>query len=162
MAKQTVEVLVQGGKATPGPPLGPALGPLGLNLIQVVAEINKKTSDYSGMDVPVKVIADTETKQFEIEVGTPPVSALIKKSLSIEKGASNPGAETVGDLPLAEIVKIVRAKGESMLSYDLLGQIKEVLGTCVSMGVKVEGKNPRDIQKALDRGEYREILSQEQ
>ena len=157
-----MEVLVEGGKASPGPPLGPALGPLGLNLIQVVAEINNKTSDYSGMDVPVKVIADLGTKEFEIEVGTPPVSALIKKSLSIQKGAGNPGAQTVGNLPLSEVIKIVDMKGDSMLSYDLVGQVKEVLGTCVSMGVKVEGMDPRQVQKAVDQGKYKEILSREQ
>ena len=153
---------MEGGKASPGPPLGPALGPLGLNLIQVVAEINNKTSDYSGMDVPVKVIADPATKEFEIEVGTPPVSALIKKSLSIQKGAGNPGVETVGNLPLSEVVKIIDMKGDSMLSYDLVGQVKEVLGTCVSMGVKVEGLDPRQVQKAIDQGKYKEIFSREQ
>ena len=88
MPEQTVEVLVQGGKATPGPPLGPALGPLGLNLMQVVGEINKQTASFSGMDVPVKIIADMETKEFRIEVGTPPVTALVKKSLSISRSGS--------------------------------------------------------------------------
>lgn len=161
MAKQTVEVLVQGGKATPGPPLGPALGPLGLNLMEVVGEINRRTADYSGMDVPVKVIADSETKEFDIEVGSPPVSALIKKSVSIKKGAGNPGIDVVGDISLSEIVKIVDTKGEHMLSYDKANKVKEVIGTCVSMGVTVEGKHPTEIQRAIDEGEYSDIISQE-
>ena len=160
MPTKTVEVLVPGGKATPGPPLGPALGPLGLNLVQVVAEINKKTAEYSGMSVPVKLIADPETKEFEIQVGTPPVSALIKKSLSIEKGSGRAGAEGVGDLPLSEVVKIVRTKKDSMLAYDMVGRVKEVLGTCMSMGVTVEGKHPKDVQKAIEEGQYRDVLSQ--
>ncbi len=160
MAKKTVEILVVGAKATPGPPLGPALGPLGLNLIQVVAEINKKTADYAGMSVPVKIIADQETREFEIEVGTPPVSALIKKSLSIEKGSGRTGSGTVGNLPLSEIIKIARTKGSSMLSYGMSGQVKEVLGTCVSMGVQVEGMHPREVQRLIDEGKYREMLTE--
>ena len=76
MAKDTVEVLIEGGTATPGPPLGPALGPLGINMMQVVEEINKKSADFAGMKVPVKVIVDRDTKDFEIEIGTPPTTAL--------------------------------------------------------------------------------------
>ncbi len=160
MPEQTVEVLVPGGKATPGPPLGPALGPLGLNLMQVVAAINKETSSFSGMEVPVKVIANPETKEFRIEVGTPPVSALVKKSLSIQKGSGTPGRDSVGDLPLSEVLKIIETKGEAMLSYDRRGQVKEVLGTCVSMGVTVEGKHPREVQREIDEGRYDDLIMQ--
>lgn len=160
MPEQTVEVLVQGGSATPGPPLGPALGPLGLNLIQVVAEINKRTAEFSGMDVPVKVIADPATKEFRIEVGTPPVTALVKKSIGVRKGAGNPGTETVGEISLADAIKIVRTKGDVMLSYDLKGKVKEVLGTCVSMGVMVEGKHPRELQKEIDEGKHDDLISE--
>ena len=78
---ETIEVLVEGGKASAGPPLGPALGPLGVNVMQVVNAINEKTKHFDGMKVPVKVIVDPKTKGFEIEVGTPPVTALILKEL---------------------------------------------------------------------------------
>ncbi len=158
MPEQTVEVLVQGGKATPGPPLGPALGPLGLNLLQVVGEINKETASFSEMDVPVKVIADTETKEFRIEVGTPPVSALVKKSLSLKKGSGAAGSEVAGDVSLSDILKIMEVKGDSMLSYDLKGGVKEVIGTCLSMGVTVEGKDPREVQAQIDEGKYDDKL----
>jgi len=129
--------------------------------MQVVGEINKQTASFSGMDVPVKIIADMETKEFRIEVGTPPVTALVKKSLSIQKGAGNPGTETVGDIPMGEVLKIIESKGDTMLSYDLAGRVKEVLGTCVSMGVKVDGKDPRQVQREIDQGMYKEALSQE-
>jgi len=148
MKKQTVEALVDGGKATAGPPLGPALGPLGLNLNQVISAINEKTKDFDGMKVPIKLIVDSETKDFEVKVGTPPVSALIKKELGIEKGAQN-AEETVGDLTLEQIKKIARIKMENMLSYTEKAAMKEVLGTCVSIGVTVEGKPPKEVQKEL-------------
>ncbi len=160
MPEQTVEVLVQGGKATPGPPLGPALGPLGLNLLQVVGEINKETASFSGMDVPVKVIANTETKEFRIEVGTPPVSALVKKSLSLGKGSGAAGSEVAGNISISEILKIVEVKGDSMLSYDLKGSVKEVIGTCLSMGVTVEGQDPRKIQSEIDEGKHDDKLAE--
>lgn len=149
MKKQTVEALVDGGKATAGPPLGPALGPLGLNLNQVINAINEKTSAFDGMKVPIKLIVDPETKQFEVKVGTPPVSALVLKELGIEKGAQTPGEQVVGDITLEQIKKIARIKMDNMLSYKEEAAMKEVLGTCVSMGVTVEGRSPRDVQKEL-------------
>jgi len=78
MPKQTVDAMVEGGKATAAPPLGPALGPLGVNIGQVISEINKKTADFKGVQVPVKIIVD-EDKNVTITVGTPPASALIKQ-----------------------------------------------------------------------------------
>lgn len=149
MKKQTVEALVDGGKATAGPPLGPALGPLGLNLNQVINAINEKTSAFDGMKVPIKLIVDSETKQFEVKVGTPPVSALVLKELGIEKGAQTPGEEIVGDITLEQIKKIAHIKMENMLSYKESAAVKEVLGTCVSMGVTVEGRSPREVQQEL-------------
>jgi large subunit ribosomal protein L11 len=149
MKKQTVDALVDGGKATAGPPLGPALGPLGLNLNQVIAAINEKTAAFDGMKVPIKLIVDPETKDFEIKVGTPPVSALVKKELGLEKGAQTPGAESVGDITMEQVRKVARIKMDDMLSYTEENAMKEVMGTCVSMGVTVEGRDPREVQKEL-------------
>ena len=108
MAKQTVEVLSEGGKATAAPPLGPALGPTGVNIGQVVSDINKKTAEMKGMQVPVKVIVDDENKSYEITVGTPPASALIKKEADIKKGAGNPLTDKVADLKLNRLSKLLR------------------------------------------------------
>ncbi len=153
MPKQVVEVLVEGGKATPGPPLGPALGPLGVNVAQVVKAINDATKAYEGMKVPVKIIVDPATRQFEIEVGTPPTSALILKEIGAEKGSSDPKRDKVGDLTIEQVIKIAKLKQKNMLSYTLKNAVKEVLGTCVSMGVTVMGKDPREVQKMIDNGE---------
>ncbi len=148
---RVVEVLVPGGKATPGPPLGPAIGPLGLNVKQVVDKINEATKDFDGLPVPVKIIAK-EDRTFEIEVGVPPVSALIKKELGIEKGSKETGKEIVGDLKLDQVVKIAKTKQKQMLAYDLRSAVLEVLGTAVSMGVTVEGKHPKDVQREIKEG----------
>ncbi len=148
---QVVEVLVPGGNASPGPPLGPAIGPLGLNVKEVVDRINEATKDYQGLSVPVKIIVHDD-RSFEIEVGIPPVSALVKRELGIEKGSKQPGREFVGDLTLEQLIKIARMKMKQSLSYDLRGVVKEVLGTCVSMGVTVEGKNPKDFLREIEEG----------
>ena len=118
MAKETVEILIEGGKATPGPPLGPAIGPLGINMMQVVEQINEKTSDFDGMKVPVKVIVDIGTKAFEIEVGTPPTTALIKDELNIEKGSQDPGLDKVADLSIEQALKVARMKFSALISND--------------------------------------------
>lgn len=154
---EVVEVLVSGGKATAGPPIGPALGPLGINVKAVVDEINRRTAEFNGMQVPVKVIVD-EKKQFTITVGVPPTTALIKKEAGIEKGSSQPNSQVVGDLPLEAAVRIARMKMNDMLSYDLKSAVKEVIGTCVSMGVTIEGRRPKEILQAIDAGEYDQRL----
>ncbi len=160
MPEDTVEVLVEGGSATPGPPLGPAIGPLGINMMQVVEEINNKTADFKGMKVPVKIIVDSSTKEFEIEIGTPPTTALVMDELKIEKGSHEPGTEVAADLSVEQAFKIARMKFGSLLANDYKAATKEVMGTCVSMGINVDGKDARDAQKALDAGEYDSIFEQ--
>jgi len=157
---QVVETLVEGGKATPGPPLGPALGPLGVNIPAVVAAINEKTKDFAGMKVPVKVIVDPKTKEFEIEVGTPPTSALILRELGVEKGSSDAKNSSVGNLTMEQVVKIARMKRDGMLASSMRSAVKEVLGTCVSVGVTVEGKHPKEVQKEVDEGKYSELIGE--
>ena len=154
MAKQTVETLIQGGKATAAPPLGPALGPTGVNIGQVVAEINKKTADMAGMQVPVKVTIDSETKAFTIEIGTPPAAALIKKEAGIEKGASNPLTDKVADLKIEQIIKIAKMKEDALLGSNLKHKIKEIVGTCQSMGILVEGMSAQEALQAITVGQF--------
>jgi large subunit ribosomal protein L11 len=156
--KATVKVLVEGGKATPGPPIGPALGPLGLNVAQVVAKINEKTAAFAGIKVPVKIIADKKTRQFEIEVGSPPAAAMIRKQLGIEKGAKTAGKEVVGNLTFAQAVELAKLKAGTSLAKSIKTAVKEILGTCVSMGVTVDGKDAREVQREIDEGQHDEEL----
>jgi len=156
--KKVVELLVSGGQATAGPPLGPALGPLGVNTMAVVNRINELTRDYAGMKVPVKVAVDVENKEFEVSVGTPTASALVVSELKIEKGSGTPNTVKVGDLTMEQVVRIAKIKRSELLAQNLKSAAKEMLGTCVSIGVTVEGKDPREVQREIDEGKYEEIF----
>ena len=159
--KKVVELLVPGGQANAGPPLGPALGPLGVNVMMIVNKINELTKDYAGMKVPVKVIVDTDTKGFEVTIGTPTTSALIVSELKIEKGSATPHSAKVGNLTLDQVVRIAKMKRPELLSKDLKSAAKEILGACVSMGVTAEGKDPRELQKEIDEGKHEELFSKD-
>lgn len=154
MAKETVEVLIEGGKATAAPPLGPALGPLGVNIGQVVSEINKKTADFKGMKVPVKVTVDKDTKEFDIKIGTPPASELIKKEAGIQSGSGRPNSEKVADIVMEQLIKVAKMKSDSLLGKDLKQKVKEIAGTCQSMGILIEGKNAHDTIVDINSGIY--------
>jgi large subunit ribosomal protein L11 len=157
--KKIVEALVNGGQATAGPPLGPALGPLGVNVLAIVEKINELTKDYSGMKVPVKISVDTENKEFEVTVGTPTTSALIISELGVTKGSGVPNTEKIGDLSLEQAIRIAKLKGDNILARDLKAAVNEVLGTGVSMGVTVEGKDPREVQKEINEGKHDALLA---
>ena len=161
MSKETIEILIEGGKATAAPPLGPALGPLKVNIGQVVADINKKTSDFKGMKVPVKVIVDTETKEYDIEIGTPPASQLIKTELGIKKGSGTPNKDYVADINITQIKKVARMKFDSLLANDLSAAVREIAGTCYSLGIKIDGKAPRDFIADVKSGKYNKELNEE-
>lgn len=154
MAKESISVQIEGGKATAAPPLGPALGPMKVNIGQVVADINNKTKDLAGMQVPVEVIIDTDTKEYEIKIGTPPASALIKKEAGIKKGAQNPKTEKVADLKIEQIIKIAKMKEDALLGKNLKNKAKEIIGTCQSIGIMVEGKPAFDIFKDVNAGAF--------
>ncbi|HIH38834.1 50S ribosomal protein L11 [Candidatus Woesearchaeota archaeon] len=160
MATESVEVLIDGGKATAAPPLGPALGPLGVNIGQVVAEINKKTDAYKGMQVPVKVTVDRETRAFTIEIGTPPAASLIIKEAGIKKASSHPKNELVADLRIEQVIKVAKMKEDALLGTDLKSRIKEIIGTCRSMGIMVQGMKAEEAIKAVNEGKFdKQILS---
>ncbi len=158
--KKAVDALVDGGKATAGPPLGPVLGPLGVNVLQIVNKINELTKAYAGMKVPVKILVDVEDKSFEVEIGTPTTSALIVKELGIEKGSGTPKATKVGDLSPEKIVKIAQMKRTNSYARTLKSAVKEVAGACASMGVTIGAKDPKDFVKELDSGVYDTVLKE--
>lgn len=159
--KKTFKFIIDGGKATAGPPIGPALGPLGLNLMEVVREINEVTKDFAGMRVPVEVEVDVDYKTFNVKVGIPTTTALIAKELKLEKGSSRPSSEKVGNLTMEQVVRITKIKRPALLAKTFKGAVKEVLGTCLSMGVTVDGKDPKQVQREIDQGLYDDLLKEE-
>jgi len=147
--KEIIDLIVDGGSAKAGPAMGTKLGPLGLNMGQILQKINEKTKDFSGMKVPIKLIVDIETKTFEIEVGTPSTSQLIKTELKAQKGSGKAGTEFIGELKKEQLEKIAKIKMPSSTAPDLNKAVRQVLGTCVSMGVKIEGKTAKEYLKSL-------------
>jgi large subunit ribosomal protein L11 len=158
---KTVSALVVGGEANAGPPLGPALGPLGVNVMAIVKAINDKTKDYTGMRVPVKVNVDTETKQFDIEVGIPTAAALIVKESGVSKGAATPKTAVAGNLNIDQLVKIASVKKSQSYGSSTKSVAKEVAGTCLSMGITVEGKPAKEFIQEVSQGKWDEALVEE-
>ncbi len=157
---KSVSALVVGGEANAGPPLGPALGPLGVNVMAIVKEINEKTKDYTGMRVPVKVSVDTETKQFTIEVGIPSASALIVKESGAPKGSGTPKTAVAGNLTVDQLIKIAGVKKPQSYGTTVKSVAKEVAGSCVSMGVTIEGKSAKDFLSEVKDGKWDEALAE--
>ncbi|MBS7604729.1 MAG: 50S ribosomal protein L11 [Candidatus Bathyarchaeia archaeon] len=158
--KKVVEFIVEGGRATGGPPIGPAIGPLGVNVAAVVNKINELTKEYEGMKLPVKVIIDPETKSFEVEVGIPTTAALILKEAGVGKGSSKPDVEKVGNLTMNQVVKIAEIKRSKLLAKTLKAAVKEIIGSCVSMGITIDGKDPKIVLREIDEGKYNDLLKE--
>ena len=149
-----VRALITGGAASGGPPIGPTVGPTGINIKDVVDAVNEKTMLFKGLTVPVRIECDPVTKQFEIFVETPSTASLLLKELGIEKGSVNSSEQKSGDLTLEQVITVTNAKKDIFLAKTFKNAVKTVLGTALSIGATVEGSNPRDIQKRIDAGEY--------
>ncbi len=170
MSKQTIKLLVSGGKASAGPPLGPTLAPLKMNIQEIVDAINTKTKGFAGIDVPVNVIVDTDDKSYKITVGSPPIASLIKKELKIQKlskaafGTYKPKEgetyeEFKANLTMDQIVKIAKAKGDSLLTHNFKAAVKQVASSCVSNGCTIEGKHPKEVVQEIEEGKWDVIIN---
>ena len=159
--KIVVKALVTGGAASGGPPIGPAVGPTGINIKDVVDAVNEKTMLFKGLTVPVRIECDPETKQFEIFVETPSTASLLLKELGIEKGSINSSEKKAGDLTLEQVINVTNAKKDIFLSKTFKNAVKTVLGTALSVGVTVEGNDPRVVQKKIDNGDYDDVIKGE-
>jgi len=129
-------------------------------VLQIVNKINDLTRSYAGMKVPVKVHVDVDDKSFDVEIGTPTTSALIVKELGVEKGSGTPKATKVGNLSLEQIVKLAGMKRPDSYAKTTIAAVKEVAGACVSMGVTVDSKEPKEFIKDLDKGVYQKALKE--
>lgn len=139
MAKKVIKIIklqIAAGKATPAPPIGPALGGAGINIMAFCKEFNAKTQDRAGDILPVEITVYAD-KSFTFVTKQPPVSQMIKKSLGIESGSKVPNKEKVGRLTLAQVEEIAKKKAEDMNSHSIEGAMQMVMGAARSMGVDI-------------------------
>ncbi len=135
--KAIIKLQIEAGKATPAPPVGPALGQHGVNIMAFCKEYNEQTSSQAGSIVPVEITV-YEDRSFIFITKTPPASDLLKRALSIEKGSGTAGQQKVGALPREKVYEIARIKMKDLNVVDLEGAARIIEGTARSMGIDVE------------------------
>ena len=156
-----IKLLVEGGSMSPGPVLSQKLGPLGMNVGEIIQKVNDATKDFKGLKVPVELDIDAGTKEFEVHVFSPPVSELLKKELGIEKGSGMQLKMQIANASIEQIISIAKTKLPNMLCNDLKSAVKTIVGTCVSLGILIENKPAGDVEKAIDSGKYNKEIEEE-
>ncbi|AHC51697.1 50S ribosomal protein L11 [Sulfolobus acidocaldarius SUSAZ] len=159
MPTKTIKIMVEGGSAKPGPPLGPTLSQLGLNVQEVVKKINDVTAQFKGMSVPVTIEIDSSTKKYDIKVGVPTTTSLLLKAINAQEPSGDPAHKKIGNLNLEQIADIAIKKKPQLSAKTLTAAIKSLLGTARSIGITVEGKDPKDVIKEIDQGKYNDLLT---
>ena len=145
-----IKLLIEGGDMKPGPAIAQQLGPLGLNLGKVISDVNKETQNFKGMKVPVELNVNEKTKQYTIFVSSPPTSELLKKELKLEKGSHDHKNISMGNASIEDVIKIAKIKHPNMLEKNIKNAVKSILGTCASVGILVENKNPNELIKEVN------------
>ncbi len=154
-----IKLLVEGGNMTPGPAVAQQLGPMGINMGQVISDVNTATSGFKGITVPVHLTVNPETKEVSIKVLSPPTSELIKKELKIEKASGARLKQRVGNLAIEQVISIAKAKHGHMLSNDFMATLKSIIGTCQALGILIENKEVKEVLKEITEGKYAEEIS---
>ncbi len=156
-----IKLLVEGGEMKPGPVLSQKLGPAGIPINDVIKKVNESTQNFTGLKVPVELDIDLKTKDIVIKVLSPPVSELLKKELGAEKGSGDHKEIKIANASIEQIISVAKTKLPDLLSKDLKAAVKTVLGSCVSLGVLVENKSPKEIIDEIDKGKYDSEISGE-
>ncbi|MEM4703081.1 MAG: 50S ribosomal protein L11 [Candidatus Pacearchaeota archaeon] len=155
------KLLVDAGEMKPGPALSQKLGPLGINIGKVISEVNNATKEFTGMKVPVILDIDTKTKGIKVKVLTPSVSALLKREIGIEKGSPMPNQIKVANIPIELVIKIAKIKEKDMLVSSFKSAVKTVIGSCQSLGILIESRDPKELLKEIEEGLYDHLLSKQ-
>jgi large subunit ribosomal protein L11 len=156
-----VKLLAEGGAMKPGPALSQKLGPAGVPINNVIQKVNEATTDFKGMKVPVELDIDVGTKEIHVKVSSPPVSELLKKEFGIEKGSGLQDKIKVANVSIEQIISIAKTKMPNLLCRDLRASVKTVLGSCVSLGILVEDKSPKEVLEEIDQGKYDKEIKEE-
>jgi large subunit ribosomal protein L11 len=155
---RVVRVQVEGGKASPAPPLGPTLQQLGLDPAKVVDDINTATKNYQGLQVRVDVIVDLDTMKYDLRVKLPTTTSLLLSTAGAKNPSGDPAHKKVGDISLEKAIEIAILKKPELNAKSLKAAVKTILGTARSIGITVNGKDPREVQAEIDRGLHDEIM----
>ncbi len=156
-----INLLVDGGDMKPGPAISQKLGPAGINMGKFIQEVNMATSAFKGMKVPVEAEVDTKTKTFTLAVKSPPVAELLKKEAGMEKGSGQPNRFKAANLSIEQALKVAKTKLPNMLSKNLKLALKSVIGSCVSLGILVESKDPKEVIGEIAQGVYDKEIQEE-
>jgi len=144
---------------SPGPAVAQQLGPMGINMGKVIADVNEATKEFMGVTLPVHLTVDADTKEVSIKVLSPPTSELIKKELGVEKASGARMKQRVGNFAIEQVICVSKAKHDAMLSNDFMASVKSVLGTCQALGVMVESKEVKEVFDEIEEGKYSEEIS---
>jgi len=156
-----IKLLVDGGAMKPGPIVGQQLGPAGINIGEVISKVNEATSNFKGMKVPIILDVDTKSKEFSIEVSSPPTSELLKKEIGLEKGSGDHKKEKVANIGIEQAIKVAKTKHPNMLARDFKSAVKSVVGSCASIGILVENKEAVELEQDIASGKFdKEIQEQ--
>ena len=156
-----IKLLVEGGSMAPGPALSQKLGPLGMNMGQIIQKVNDATKNFKGLKVPVELDIDAATKEFEVNVFSPPVSELLKKELGVVKGSGAQGKMQVANASIEQVISVAKTKFQNMLCNDLKSAVKSIVGTCGTLGILIENKTAPQIEIDIDEGKYDKEISSE-
>lgn len=156
-----IKILAEGGDMKPGPALSQKIGPLGMNMGEIISKVNESTKEMKGLKVPVEIDIDSKTKEFEIRVFSPPVSELLKKEIGIEKGSGTQKKMQVANASIEQIISVAKAKSQNLLARNLKAAVKSVVGTCGSLGILIENKFPDEIEREIEEGKYDKEISEE-
>jgi large subunit ribosomal protein L11 len=154
-----IKLLVDGGAMKPGPAVAQQLGPMGINMGKVISDVNEATKAFAGMQVPINLTINPQTKDFTIQVLSPPVSALIKKEAGIETASGQRKKMQSGNLSIEQLVSITIQKYPNMLATDFKKAFLSILGSAMSLGVLIESKDPQEIIQETKEGKYDDIIN---
>jgi large subunit ribosomal protein L11 len=156
-----IKLLVDGGSMKPGPALSQKLGPAGIPINNVIQKVNESTKAFSGIQVPVELDVNPSTREFEVRVFSPPVSGLVKKELKIEKGSGTQKKFYVGNASIEQIISLAKTKMQNLLCKDVRSAVKTIIGTCVSLGVLIENKPAKEVEREIEEGKYDKEINAE-
>ena len=156
-----IKLLIDGGDMKPGPVLSQKLGPVGININQVIQRVNDSTKNLAGLKIPVELNVNASTKEFDIKVFPPPVSELLKKEMRIEKGSGIQAKMQVANASIEQVISVAKTKFPSMLSKDLKAAVKTIVGTCGSLGILVENELASKINEEIGKGKYDKEIQEE-